>query len=65
MSVDSPELRDQGLTLDKLGREFAVIQEEIRTEMVVYKKSGGRDGGPLSETLELRHYHLCPTFLGQ
>jgi hypothetical protein len=39
MSVDSPELRDQGLTLDKLGREFVVIQEEIRTEMVVYKKA--------------------------
>ena len=64
MSVDSPEIQGQGLTLDKLGREFAVIQEEIRTEMVVYKKSGGRDG-PLSETLELRHYNLCPTFLGQ
>jgi hypothetical protein len=44
MSVDSPGIRDRGLILDKLGREFAVIQEEIRTEMVVYKKSGGRDG---------------------
>jgi hypothetical protein len=44
MSVDSPEIQGQGLTSDKLGREFAAIQEEIRTEMVVYKKSGGRDG---------------------